>query len=441
MWTGTLEATGDGEYVTAPVTLTQPGYYTYREWIAESDLVAAVETACAEVVGDDDRPRPTGDHDADQRAGDGAGRPDHGLGGRQRPRQAGRDGQRRALGPVPDARGDPLRGHAVLDRHASGERRRHVHDGARHARAGRLLHVPRVDRRHRGARGRLTACGEVSETTIAKAAPKVTTVARTRWSSPDDEIFDQLTVTGPRQDAGDGRGRALRPVRVARGHRLRGRAVLEGQGGGHRRRDYNSPKATVRRAGFYVFRERIAATESVAALQGECAIEAETSLAAPLILGGRGDAVAYVAGRRRRARRSASGSRGSASTRRFGGRDRHSSAGALGIPTDIRRVGWWRDGAAPGDDARHGPARRPRRQRARTARARSTRSSPPAAATVIRLDDRRYRVTSVRRMRKRALPSSIYSRTGPARLVLVTCGGPFDGRRYRDNVIVTASAA
>ena len=50
MWTGTIEAAGDGEYVTAPVTLTQPGYYTYREWIVESDLVAGVETACAEVA-------------------------------------------------------------------------------------------------------------------------------------------------------------------------------------------------------------------------------------------------------------------------------------------------------------------------------------------------------------------------------------------------------
>ena len=42
MWTGTVEATGDGDYVTAPVTLTQPGYYTYREWIVESAAVAGV---------------------------------------------------------------------------------------------------------------------------------------------------------------------------------------------------------------------------------------------------------------------------------------------------------------------------------------------------------------------------------------------------------------
>ena len=57
---------------------------------------------------------------------------------------------------------------------------------------------------------------------------------------------------------------------------------------------FKSPKATVRRAGFYAFRERIVGTETVAGFQGECALEAETSLVAPLILGGRGDVVRHV---------------------------------------------------------------------------------------------------------------------------------------------------
>ena len=53
---------------------------------------------------------------------------------------------------------------------------------------------------------------------------------------------------------------------------------------------------------------------------------------------------------------------------------------------------------------------------------------------------RSYRVTSLRRVRKAALPTGIFTRSGERRLVLVTCGGPFDTRtkRYRDNVIVTA---
>ena len=71
----------------------------------------------------------------------------------------------------------------------------------------------------------------------------------------------------------------------------------------------------------------------------------------------------------------------------------------------------------------------------------------PAAAEderrgdIVTVDSRRYRVTTVKIVRKDALPSSIYTRTGPARLVLVTCGGPFNAKagHYRDNVIVTAT--
>ncbi len=53
---------------------------------------------------------------------------------------------------------------------------------------------------------------------------------------------------------------------------------------------------------------------------------------------------------------------------------------------------------------------------------------------------RAYRVSTMQRVRKAALPESIYSRTGRRRLVLVTCGGPFNAANghYRDNLIVTA---
>ena len=119
-------------------------------------------------------------------------------------------------------------------------------------------------------------------------------------------------------------------------------------------------------------------------------------------------------------------------------------AGALGTPKDIDRVGWFRDGAAPGDDkgavllaghvdsARRGAGAFYPLKEAR----RGTRIS-------VRSDDgrtRRYRVTSVKQMRKADLPARVFSRRGKARLVLVTCGGRFDERRghYRDNIVVTA---
>ena len=54
-----------------------------------------------------------------------------------------------------------------------------------------------------------------------------------------------------------------------------------------------------------------------------------------------------------------------------------------------------------------------------------------------------YRVTAVRSYRKNALPASIFSSAGRPRLVLVTCGGPFNPStgHYRDNVVLTAVPA
>ena len=46
----------------------------------------------------------------------------------------------------------------------------------------------------------------------------------------------------------------------------------------------------------------------------------------------------------------------------------------------------------------------------------------------------------MRSYRKSALPDGVFARSGPARLVLVTCGGPFDAAtgHYLDVVVVTA---
>ena len=105
----------------------------------------------------------------------------------------------------------------------------------------------------------------------------------------------------------------------------------------------------------------------------------------------------------------------------------------MGTPGDIDRVGWFRDGAAPGDE------------RGAVLLAGHKDSAKRGAGAFYPLDDarrgtrvevrsddgrtRRYRVVSVKRMRKADLPVSVFARTGKARLVLVTCGGPFDQRR------------
>ena len=110
--------------------------------------------------------------------------------------------------------------------------------------------------------------------------------------------------------------------------------------------------------------------------------------------------------------------------------DTRPEIGALAIPKDIDRVGWWRDGAAPGDArgtillAGHIDSAK------RGAGAFYGLKSARRGDTIsVSTDDgklRTYRVSTVRRVRKAALPGSIYTRSGPRRLVLVTCGGPFD---------------
>src|SRR5262249_49121384 len=50
VWTGTLAATGDGAYTTAPVRLPAAGYYTYRESLAATEAFDAVQSACADVA-------------------------------------------------------------------------------------------------------------------------------------------------------------------------------------------------------------------------------------------------------------------------------------------------------------------------------------------------------------------------------------------------------
>jgi hypothetical protein len=121
--------------------------------------------------------------------------------------------------------------------------------------------------------------------------------------------------------------------------------------------------------------------------------------------------------------------------------------GVLGVPPSIARTGWWRDGAAPGasagailiaghvDSARLGPGAFFRLKDAR-----------PGQRVQVAASNGRvysYRVVSVRAYLKERLPTSVYSRTGRPRLVLATCGGPFDeaAGHYRDNIVLTAVPA
>jgi hypothetical protein len=109
----------------------------------------------------------------------------------------------------------------------------------------------------------------------------------------------------------------------------------------------------------------------------------------------------------------------------------------------VGTIGWYRFGPSPGragsallighvDRASQGPGAMF-----------ELRETQPGQTVVIVFADgaaRRFRIVGRRMYAKGHLPGWIFARRGPALLTLVTCGGPFDGRRHRydDNVIVFA---
>jgi sortase (surface protein transpeptidase) len=116
-------------------------------------------------------------------------------------------------------------------------------------------------------------------------------------------------------------------------------------------------------------------------------------------------------------------------------------------PENPRQVGWWVASALAGsrigsvvvaghiDSAASGPGALFRLDQIK-------------AGQTINLSDRsntvQYRATSMRFYPKSAgLPAALFHATGPAQLVLVSCGGTFDRakRSYRSNVVVIAAPA
>jgi hypothetical protein len=121
-----------------------------------------------------------------------------------------------------------------------------------------------------------------------------------------------------------------------------------------------------------------------------------------------------------------------------------SPQGALAVPDNPRTVGWWAGGPAPG--SAHGTVVLDGHVDSATAGAGTlfrlrnvlvgdtvTLAGSPSSVT--------YRVTGVREYHKSSLPAAtLFSREGAPRLVMITCGGPFDRRtrHYRDNVVAFA---
>ena len=121
-----------------------------------------------------------------------------------------------------------------------------------------------------------------------------------------------------------------------------------------------------------------------------------------------------------------------------------STSGELVLPSDINRAGWWDGGSRLGD---------PFGATVLAAHVDSVRqgvgvfsellSARPGDRIAVTSRDHRqeYTVVSARLVTKQSLSSTsaLYSSRGEPRLVLITCGGPYDPEHgYRDNMVVLA---
>ena len=400
--------------------------------------------------GDDGRRRRAAGADAGQRHADASrarGSPTAsivtGLGALDRDRQGRRSSARSRR-----AAAITLRGHAVLDGHVTASGDGTYTTAAGDDRPGRLLHLPRVDRgRRRSTRPSTGKCGETSETTLARAAPSVTTVVSNEVVAPGFRIYDTDPRQRSRQDAEARIGVELfGPFATRDAIRCTGEPYWHGEVFARATARSGRRSCELRRAGFYTYREHLVGSDLVAETRTACALVAETALARPLILTGRNERVVQVraaaapdrwprrgcewppAGSTPRVSPSASTSERARSPRR------RTSAARLVARRRRPRLG-------------HGlrPDRRSRRQRQRPGPGAFFRLREARRGDRIQVTARNGRVVRLPRHVgaddvKSRLPTSIYSRAGRHRLVLVTCGGPFveaEGH-YRDNIVVTA---
>ena len=117
------------------------------------------------------------------------------------------------------------------------------------------------------------------------------------------------------------------------------------------------------------------------------------------------------------------------------------------LPRDPRRLGWYRFGPTP--DSGRGSAVLAGHVDSETygvgplARLGELRPGDPVSVRLTTGRWRRFRVDSVQAFERRSLPDSVFTRSGPERLRLVTCTGPYlpDAGGYQENLVVTAVPA
>jgi hypothetical protein len=119
--------------------------------------------------------------------------------------------------------------------------------------------------------------------------------------------------------------------------------------------------------------------------------------------------------------------------------------GAMTLPADVGRVGWYRFGPTPGGTEGTAVLAGHVDDREQGLGALSPLRGVEPGTEVLVTDaagaGTRWRVVSRELIDKQVLPlAELFARSGPPRLVLLTCGGPFLPAlgSYRDNVVVVA---
>jgi sortase (surface protein transpeptidase) len=115
----------------------------------------------------------------------------------------------------------------------------------------------------------------------------------------------------------------------------------------------------------------------------------------------------------------------------------------VAIPTDVRTIGWYRFGARPGDAGSAVLVGHVASADQGAGLFYRLRDLAPGARIEVTFGDgstRSFVVRARREYAKNDLPRDVFARSGASRLVLVTCGGPYDAStgHYRDNIVVYA---
>jgi LPXTG-site transpeptidase (sortase) family protein len=444
VWTGTIDVPADGTYTTQPFTPTVAGYYTYHETIAAAGFVRAAKTTCADTAETTVLPGKPSivTQVSNQNVAPGSTITDKavvsGLGGLEATVTVDLYGPFATRGSIactgtPYWRGSFLAKGDGTYTTAKVTVKKAGYYTYREAIAGSTANSAFT-----------SPCAETAETTFAHSIPTLATSASSEVVKPGASVSDKVTVHGL--------GSTAAVVQVVLYGPFAERSVIgctgtpagttqfTAKGDG----TYTSPTLLVHKVGFYVFREQLVGNALVTPVDTKCEGESEVTLVAPEIITGRGDVTHEV---RVRAQNVVTPTRVQVGSVNIDAPvlpvGIAVGQGVLGVSPDIHHTGWWKDGAAPGDKT--GAVLIAGHVDSATQGAGAFFNLKNAKAgdkVVITASGRTYsyRVTSVKNYLKSKLPTDVWSRHGPARLVLVTCGGAFDQKtkHYVDNVVLTA---